>query len=226
MKKHTGAVMAAGLIIAVLISNIGSFVSDGRKLDELRGSVLRLHILANSDSERDQKLKLMVRDRLLESGIFRSADSLSEAEDIAEANLDKIEALAEKVLRENGCGYKVTAAVEDKEFDERTYGDITMPAGTYKALRLKIGRAEGHNWWCVMYPPLCVPAACEKTGDGDMEAKDVTADSSQAEANFDKKELDMLRKPTKYKVRFAIWDKIKDFISDDNVQDDKNQNTA
>ena len=83
MRKQVGAVMAAGLILAILISNIGSFISDGRKLDELRGSVLRLHILANSDSEQDQRLKLMVRDKLLESGLFESAESLSQAEAIA-----------------------------------------------------------------------------------------------------------------------------------------------
>ena len=208
--------MAAGLILAILISNIGSFISDGRKLDELRGSVLRLHILANSDSEQDQRLKLMVRDKLLESGLFESAESLSEAEAIAEKKLDKITDIAERVLRENGCAHKVTAELADVDFGDRTYGDITMPAGRYRALRIKIGSAEGHNWWCVMYPPLCLPAACEAE-DGAGE------DESAAEANFDEKELDILHKPRKYKVRFAIWDKIKSIISDDNVQNAKNQ---
>lgn len=218
MRKQVGAVMAAGLILAILISNIGSFISDGRKLDELRGSVLRLHILANSDSEQDQRLKLMVRDKLLESGLFESAESLSQAEAIAEEKLDKITDIAERVLRENGCAHKVTAELADVDFGDRTYGDITMPAGRYRALRIKIGSAEGHNWWCVMYPPLCLPAACEAE-DG------VGEDESAAEANFDEKELDILHKPRKYKVRFAIWDKIKSIISDDDVQNAKNQET-
>jgi len=218
MRKQVGAVMAAGLILAILISNIGSFISDGRKLDELRGSVLRLHILANSDSEHDQQLKLMVRDRLLESGLFESAESLSQAESIAEKKLDKITDIAERVLRENGCAHKVTAELADVDFGDRTYGDITMPAGRYRALRIKIGSAEGHNWWCVMYPPLCLPAACEAE-DGAGE------DESAAEANFDEKELDILHKPRKYKVRFAIWDKIKSIIGDDDVQNAKNQET-
>lgn len=218
MRKQVGAVMAAGLILAILISNIGSFISDGRKLDELRGSVLRLHILANSDSEQDQRLKLMVRDKLLESGLFESAESLSQAEAIAEKKLDKITDIAERVLRENGCAHKVTAELADVDFGDRTYGDITMPAGRYRALRIKIGSAEGHNWWCVMYPPLCLPAACEAE-DG------VGEDESAAEANFDEKELDILHKPRKYKVRFAIWDKIKSIISDDDVQNAKNQET-
>jgi stage II sporulation protein R len=178
--------------------------------------VLRLHILANSDSEYDQRLKLMVRDRLLESGLFESADSLSEAEAIAEEKLDKITDIAERVLRENGCAHKVTAELADVDFGDRTYGDITMPAGRYRALRIKIGSAEGHNWWCVMYPPLCLPAACEAE-DGAGE------DESAAEANFDEKELDILHKPRKYKVRFAIWDKIKSIIGDDDVQNAKNE---
>ena len=202
--------MAAGLILAILISNIGSFISDGRKLDELRGSVLRLHILANSDSEQDQRLKLMVRDKLLESGLFESAESLSQAEAIAEKKLDKITDIAERVLRENGCAHKVTAELADVDFGDRTYGDITMPAGRYRALRIKIGSAEGHNWWCVMYPPLCIPAAC---GSEDEEA-DVAEDESAEEEYFDDEELDILKKPKKYKVRFAIWDKIKSLIDD------------
>lgn len=218
MRKQVGAVMAAGLILAILISNIGSFISDGRKLDQLRGSVLRLHILANSDSEYDQRLKLMVRDRLLESGLFESADSLSEAEAIAEEKLDKITDIAEGVLRENGCAHKVSAELADVDFGERTYGDITMPAGRYRALRIKIGSAEGHNWWCVMYPPLCLPAACEAENE-------VGGDESAAEANFDEKELDILHKPRKYKIRFAIWDKIKSIIGDDDVQNAKNEET-
>ena len=216
MRKPHGAIMAAGLILTILISNIGSFINDGRRLDQLRGSVLRLHILANSDSERDQQLKLKVRDRLLESNIFKSAESLSEAESIAEGSLSKITDIAESVLRENGCMDKVTAELADIGFDDRTYGEITMPSGTYRALRIKIGRAEGHNWWCVMYPPLCLPAACETEGGG------VTEDKSAEDEYFDDKELDILRKPRKYKVRFAIWDKIKSIIDDDDVQNDKN----
>lgn len=220
MRKSHGAIMAAGLILAILISNIGSIFSDGQKLDKLRGSVLRLHILANSDSDRDQQLKLKVRDELLKSGIFEPAKSLSEAESIAETSMDEITDIAEEVLRENGCADKVTAELADVDFDDRTYGDITMPSGRYSALRIKIGKAEGHNWWCVMYPPLCLPAACE-ADDGS-----ITDDKTAEEEHFDAKELDMLRKPRKYKVRFAIWDKIKSIIGDDDVQNAKNKETA
>ena len=226
MKKPSWAVMAAGLIIAVLISNAGAVIRDGRKLDELRGSVLRLHILANSDSERDQELKLAVRDELLGSGIFGSASCLEEAEAAAAASLDIIEARSEKVLRSLGCNDTVTAELENTDFDERIYGDMTMPAGRYRALRIKIGKAEGHNWWCVLYPQLCLPAVCaEQSGDSEEEDS-ISEDDKAAEEHFDKKELDMLKHPKKYRVRFAIWDKIKSFMKDDVVQDDENKKAA
>ncbi len=210
LKRTTSAVMAAGLILTILISNAGSIIRDGRRLDGLRGRVLRLHILANSDSEEDQRLKLLVRDELLRSGYFSGASDLSEAEAIAQERLGDIEDTAEDVLRENGCTDRVTAEIETTDFTDRVYGDITMPSGEYKALRIKIGKAEGHNWWCVMYPPLCIPAAC---GSEDEET-DVAEDESAEEEYFDDEELDILKKPKKYKVRFAIWDKIKSLIDD------------
>ncbi|MBP5430690.1 stage II sporulation protein R [Ruminococcus sp.] len=218
MKRPSLAVMMAGLVLAVLISNIGSFIGDGRKLDELRGSVLRLHILANSDSEQDQRLKLMVRDELLESGIFSGVSGLEEAEAAAAENLRAIECRAENVLRSQGCTDRVAAELVDADFGERIYGDITMPAGRYRALRIKIGKAAGHNWWCVMYPPLCVPAAYGE--------ESVEENKTAEEQDFDKKELDILRHPKKYKVRFAVWDKIKSFVKDYTVQNDKNDEAA
>lgn len=201
MRKITEIIFASGLALAVLISNIGSFMRDGRDLDRLRGKVLRLHILANSDSEEDQRLKLTVRDELLKSGILDGAEDLGEAEAIAQEKLPEIVELAEETLRENGCDSNVTAELADVEFDKRVYGDITMPAGTYRALRIKIGAAQGHNWWCVMYPPLCIPAASEVEDDKETE-KDF----------FSEKEYDIMYKPQKYEVRFALWDKIKEII--------------
>ena len=139
MRKKHELIFAAGLILAILISNTVGIIRDGRRLDRLRGSVLRLHILAESDGDRDQQLKLYVRDALLESGILGEADSLAEAESIAAERLPDIERIAETVLRANGCELPVEAELADTEFDVRTYGDITMPAGTYRALRVKIG---------------------------------------------------------------------------------------
>ena len=199
MKKRYEIILAAGLILTILMSNTIGFIRDGRRLEQLRGSVLRLHILADSDSERDQQLKLKVRDALLTSGILDGADDLEAAEELASAKLPDIERIAEETLRSNGCEAPVTAELADVDFDERTYGDITMPAGRYRALRVKIGSAQGHNWWCVMYPPLCIPAACE-----------VTDDKEKVHELFSDDELDIMYNPEKYEVRFAVWDKIKE----------------
>ena len=213
MKKPSWRIMAAGLILTILISNMGSFINDGLKLEQLRGSVLRLHILANSDSPEDQRLKLIVRDELLESGIFSGAGDLAEAERIARESMPDIVRTAENVLQRYACNDSVSAELADMDFDERVYGDITMPAGRYRALRITIGEARGHNWWCVMYPPLCLPAACAKTEEYDDEENSITDDKTAEEESFDEKELDILKKPKKYRVKFAVWDKIKSVFS-------------
>lgn len=200
-KRHT-LLIAAGLILTIIISNSVGFIRDGRRLDQLRESVLRLHILANSDSEEDQRLKLCVRDALLEHSeeLFGESDDLEEAEAAALEAMPEIIAIAEETLREQGCCSPVTAKLTDMTFDERVYGDITMPAGEYRALRIEIGAAKGHNWWCVMYPPLCLPAA------EDVESRD-------EKKYFDDDELDIVYHPKKYRVRFAVWDKITEFFS-------------
>lgn len=122
-------ILAGGLALAIGISNIGGFVRDGKNLDQLRENVLRLHILADSDSESDQKLKLMVRDAILEESgdIFSGAEDKSDAEQIAAENLGRIKEIAVETLRKNGCTDAVSAEIAQVEFNERTYGDITMP---------------------------------------------------------------------------------------------------
>lgn len=204
MKKYTGIISAAALVISILISHVASFVHDGRKLDKLRGEVLRLHIIANSDSDEDQRLKLCVRDEILRhsSELFSEADDRSEAEQAAAQKLPEIQRIAEETLRSEGCYDKVGAEITEMEFDERTYGDITMPAGEYRTLRITIGEAAGHNWWCVLFPPLCIPAACGA----------VVSDEEKEEECFDEKELEILHRPKKYRVRFALWDKLKSWF--------------
>lgn len=198
MKRYMTFILSGGLVLAIVLSNFVSFIRDGRRYDKLRGSVLRLHILANSDSEEDQRLKLCVRDALLEKSdeLFGDSDSLEEAEAAAQAAIPGIIKTAEDTLRSQGCTSKVKAELTDMHFDERTYGDITMPAGDYRALRVTIGAAEGHNWWCVMYPPLCIPSASAVRSEGEEEY-------------FEDEELEIMYKPKKYRIRFAVWDRIK-----------------
>ena len=151
-------VMIPAVAIAVLAAAAPFFDSCA----ELYDDVLRVHIIANSDSAADQSLKLAVRDRILDefSAYFDDCAAKAEAERITADHLDEIELAAEDEIKQRGFDYPVDAEVSEMYFNTRYYDDFTLPAGRYDALRLRIGEGEGSNWWCVMYPSLCVGAAC------------------------------------------------------------------
>lgn len=148
-------------LVAAMLTAAASLGDFWAKCEQIPEKVLRLHVLANSDSERDQTLKRKVRDAVLrESGVlFSKAKTKEEAVELAARNRDALEAAARSALRENGCTEPVSASLERTYFNTRTYGEITLPAGCYDALQVRIGKGEGHNWWCVMFPSLCVPSA-------------------------------------------------------------------
>ena len=118
----------------------------------------RLHIIANSDGTADQKVKLLVRDAILEDTADQTTAcrDKQQAEHYMREHLSELEACANQVLAENGFGYTAQAYLGRFEFPDKTYGDVTYPAGEYDALRLVLGQGEGQNWWCVMFPPLCI----------------------------------------------------------------------
>ena len=122
---------------------------------------LRLHVMANSDSEADQTLKLAVRDRLLRDSADLLADcsSAQEAALVIMTHADALCRSAEALIADRGYDYGVTLTVEEEYSPTRRYGDVRMPAGRYTAVRVRIGEARGHNWWCVLYPALCTSAA-------------------------------------------------------------------
>ena len=146
--------------LAVMIAVVPFFNSSR----ELYNDVLRMHILANSDSAADQSLKLAVRDRVLRdfSGYYDGCNDKESALEMTRGHLADIEKAAADEIRKRGFDYPVSATVGETYFNTRYYGGFTMPAGWYDALRLRIGEAEGQNWWCVMYPAVCVGAACEE----------------------------------------------------------------
>lgn len=124
---------------------------------DLSQSVFRLHVLANSDSKEDQELKLKVRDNLLNymNEICSNCSTKEEAMKIANENKDKFQEIAENTIKENGFNYSVKININNFYFPTKLYGDISLPAGYYDALRVEIGEAKGQNWWCVMFPSLC-----------------------------------------------------------------------
>lgn len=120
--------------------------------------VLRLHVVANSDSDADQAVKLLVRDEILEltAAAFAAAGSAGEAEKTAEAELEEIETAAVAVLRQNGFEYGAAASVTVERFPDREYGGVLYPENDYTALRVVLGDGAGKNWWCLLFPPLCI----------------------------------------------------------------------
>ena len=119
--------------------------------------VFRLHVIANSDKDMDQELKLQVKNKIVEylQKILKPDADLEETKEAVLTHLQEIEEEAEKTVEEAGFDYEVRAAVENTYFPDKTYGDCTFPAGEYEALNVRIGEAQGHNWWCVLYPSLC-----------------------------------------------------------------------
>lgn len=146
---------------ALVMAFVFSIVSFAGACEDIESRVLRLHILANSDSESDQALKLKVRDAILEISpeIFGDTSSKQEAIRKAKTDLPKIIAEAERVIKAEGYNYSVRAEVVNDKFNTRVYENFTLPAGDYDAVRIIIGSGSGHNWWCVMFPALCLPSA-------------------------------------------------------------------
>ena len=134
-----------------------------QRQDALAQKMIRLHVIANSDSDADQALKLEVRDRVLDfttTVLQRSAD-MEDAQIRLREELTRIEDIAQREIAAQGYDYPVTAQLASTEFPLKEYDGFSLPAGEYMALRLVIGEGEGQNWWCVVYPPLCTAAATD-----------------------------------------------------------------
>ena len=197
MKNNKALILEISCFAAMVLTIIfsGSLFSFEKDCSAVRSKVLRLHVIANSDSAEDQALKLKVRDALLLQGkeVFSSGSTKESAEQAACKNLQSFLQTAEKTIRENGKDYSVCVSVGKSSFPTRTYENITLPAGEYDALRVVIGEGKGKNWWCVMFPPLCLPAAEKK-----QELSDVLSDGGQA----------LVESKPKYEIRFWLIEKI------------------
>ena len=161
LKEHILTLsMLAGAAAAVLF---GSFSAFAKQCEELPDRLFRLHILANSDTDGDQQLKYELRDHIMGDMeyVFEGCATAEEAVEAAKAALPDIAEKAQQFVYDKGYDYTVTVSVENTYFTTRSYGSFVVPAGNYDALRIVIGEGEGHNWWCVMFPPLCLGAVEE-----------------------------------------------------------------
>lgn len=189
--------------LTAMIICIAMCVSFEKDCEDIRGNVLRLHVIADSDSAAAQSVKLKVRDALLTEGreLFEGNGSIDEAEVKLSENLDRMKSVAERTLRENGYTYSAEVEITECYFPTREYGGVTLPAGYYNALRVVLGSGEGQNWWCVMFPPMCLPAA-EK-------------DETQLSDVLDERSIDIVSDKGRYEVRFWVvekWYELREWI--------------
>lgn len=165
-KEHTrkhrllGKALVCGFVLAALCS----FFPFAAACGQLPRDVVRLHVVANSNGAEDQAVKLLVRDAVLEEAArwYQGAGSMEEASSRLCTHLQSIAGAARQVLGEQGVGYSATAQMTEMYFPTRDYGDFRLPAGRYRTLRVTLGEGAGKNWWCVVFPSLCLPAATQE----------------------------------------------------------------
>ena len=188
--------LSIGLVLAVIFT----LVPFKAECENISNELFRLHILANSDSEEDQELKLMVRNKVLEytKTLYKNSNSKGDTISITAENLNNILSVAQDEVYSRGYNYTVSGEITKMYFNTRTYGNSTIPSGMYDALRIKIGKAEGHNCWCVMYPSFCVGESI-----------------SLKDTNLSESEKELIKDESNFKVKFKIvewFEKIKSFF--------------
>lgn len=179
--------IAIGLIAAL---SLGAYAKS--RQSDIAGKLIRLHVIANSDSEEDQALKIKVRDAVLTSVTEKThgAKTVAESEKILKSSLSEINKAAQEEIKRQGYSYTSKTALENTYFPTKEYGSFALPAGDYEALRVIIGSGEGKNWWCVLFPPLCVSAAedteelAKNAGLSDEEIKIISSDDVEYKFKF------------------------------------------
>ena len=170
--KKIGYSLLVGLLVTVVFANTVGAYSDTVQGGIAEG-IIRLHVLANSDSPEDQALKLAVRDYIVGkySGVLSAGESKLETMESLSALLPEIERCATEKISELGYSYGVNATLSKSYFPTKNYGGVSFPAGEYDALRLEIGSGNGKNWWCVLFPPLCFVDVTHKAVDAETRKK-------------------------------------------------------
>lgn len=167
--------------------------------EKLAEEVLRFHVLANSDSEEDQRLKMKVKEEILAylKQKLPNAKSVEEAKKWTGSHKEELEQVADQTIRKEGYSYSVKVELTESYFPQKTYGDVTFPAGEYEALRIKIGKAKGHNWWCVLYPNLCFVDATNAVVPKKSKQKLKTV--------LDEEEYEMVTATSKFKIKWFFF---------------------
>ncbi len=153
----------ATILVLILFISSGTYIASAQE-SKLSDSVLRLHVIANSDNPADQALKLAVKDEIvkfMQAKVINPADA-GDAKDLAQKDLPRIKAIAEAKIIASGYAYPVEVYVGECEFPTKSYGNMVFPQGEYQAVRVIIGEGKGKNWWCVLFPPLCLVSSGDR----------------------------------------------------------------
>lgn len=199
------------ILMAVLVLVTAALSTYGVKADtnqnHIAEKILRFHVRANSNSEQDQNLKLMVRDEIgtYMSTKLKSADNMAECYEIVQENLGGIVETARAVIAQEGYDYSVEAYLKEVDFPVKTYGSYTFPAGSYQALEVVIGAGMGHNWWCVMYPNMCFSGSTYEVVDEQSKEK--------LEKQLTATEYESLMENKDYKISFKYLKFLNKYIN-------------
>ncbi|WP_281812913.1 stage II sporulation protein R [Vallitalea longa] len=157
LKTYILSILLVILMVVAIGYDYSKNATNAAVIEGISDSLIRFHVIANSDSEQDQQLKLKVRDEILESmnTILKDSKDIEETRKLIYENMDDIKTISEKVIEKYNYDYKIDVKLKMEQFPLKTYGDIILPPGEYEALIVEIGEAKGKNWWCVMFPPLC-----------------------------------------------------------------------
>lgn len=197
--KLLGKALVCGFVMAM----ITSFFPFAAACGGLPENVVRLHVVANSDSEEDQSVKLLVRDAVLEEAAkwYGGAQSMEEASSQLCTHLQSLGETARTTLAENGMVYSAKVEVTEMYFSTRDYGTFRLPAGRYRTLRVTLGEGQGKNWWCVAFPSLCLPAAGEEQSDLLL--------------SLPESEREIVENPEQFQVKFKaveLWESLREWL--------------
>lgn len=198
-KKLLGRALVCGFVMAVVMS----FFPFAAACGSLSENVVRLHVIANSDTEEDQAVKLMVRDAVLEEAAkwYDGAQTMEEASSLLCTHLESLAQTARETLAQQGMEYSANVQMTEMYFSTRDYGTFRLPAGRYRTLRVTLGEGKGHNWWCVVFPTLCLPAA-----EGSEEDALLTLPESERE---------VVENPEQFEVKFKaveLWEALREWF--------------
>lgn len=203
-------ILTGGIVLLFILGIFSVLPIHGEQ--EIYESVVRLHVLANSDSEQDQALKLLVRDEVLRQSepLLRDCKSREQAIRILDENQSLLQQAAQAIVLEHGYDYPVTILLGKEEYPTKNYENCCFPSGTYVSLRICIGEAEGQNWWCVLFPPLCLSAASaddEESNEDAFISVGLTEEQYRVITETDN---------VKYRIRFKVLEAVQDLFGKKN----------